>query len=1201
MVHIKKVEISGFKSFGFRNTAINFEPGMISLSGPNGSGKSNILNAIIFATGENRSRIMGRATLRDLIHDIDDDSHGNGGASRPRGRPRTAKSSIHFDNTDRKIPVASDTVTITRELDESGDNTYYLNKKKTNRKYILDILDVARAGHGHLNTVQQGTVTKISEYTADERRRSIEDLIGISTFDERKEDAMAELQSADIQLDKVSIKMNEIKEQIDNLDEERNLAQRFKLIERSLQRYSAIEAANQLRSLTDTHKKKGEEMDGLQEQAAKLNSEIARINKEYNKINAAKNESLNAANTYAQAKSSLDAQISQSRQRFDDAESTLSLSTIKLKEITSKLEQLDGEIKGNTNSLNHLDVQIREMEEQRDEADRNLQEIKAERQQADSERRAILDEQAGIVTKNTETDKTIKSLTAKRLELTGRLLKSKQDLSGALERVGASSAKLANVKQSIGHLESIERQLCTLMKNLDTRMSALKTRCIELEGDNATRLDNLGKLSLILEKSTEAVTKHKSKLNTVKEFMHEDYTVAKLRENAAALGIVGTVYEMFAWDDAYERPVLAASSDWIKALVVRDFATLLGIAEAARLRGLPKFKIISLDVVGHLKTRYTQQLPTPPQGLESGEYLGILADHIRCDPKYAQLQIFLFGGIILAGSSKSAAAASKLGYNAVTMSGEYFEARGGPITIDINSRISRLTRLISMSSDVDELSGLIRLARSYQKNSRKQIEQCNEKIRHHSEKVSGLAARHVKAEATYQHLSSRLGSARDLRGQLQQRISGADSEIESIKSAIDGQESEGRLLDNRIRLAEQEYVPADKQALLAERLTEISTAQGVLETKNTDASTRYTRISTELGGLRKTQNTLISANKSNTADMESYRTERPTLEENIRKATETKAAESDNLTRLRNEEQQLIANSGTSIGDVKEYDRKLGRLGSERETLKATLHSLERKSDAIGRELAAHAATMEELKKSAEGLRPVDAAIVMDTTSIIAELTAEHSDISSELNYGAHRKYVEITDGYRKISSRRNSLEDERNSIVNFINSIEEEKRQTFLDAFVQIDREIRRIFKMTGGEAWLELQDENNIFKSGISYLVQFKDKPKQESASISGGEKTLAAVVFVLALQRLQPSPFYLFDELDAHLDALNAEQLSSILKECSHNSQFIVVSLKDTVVEKADLKYGVFPRGGVSHVINYRDRKRPKAVSPPESIMA
>ena len=154
LVHIKKVEIFGFKSFGFKNTIVEFEPGLISISGPNGSGKSNILDAVTFALGENKPTVMRAPSLRALMHDIE-------GAAR-RG-PKLARTSVHFDNTDRKIPVDNDIVTITREMSEKGENTYYLNKTKVLRNKVLDLMNLANAGLNQINNVQQGTVQIISE------------------------------------------------------------------------------------------------------------------------------------------------------------------------------------------------------------------------------------------------------------------------------------------------------------------------------------------------------------------------------------------------------------------------------------------------------------------------------------------------------------------------------------------------------------------------------------------------------------------------------------------------------------------------------------------------------------------------------------------------------------------------------------------------------------------------------------------------------------------------------------------------------------------------------------------------------------------------------------------------------------------------------------------------------------------------------
>ena len=128
-------------------------------------------------------------------------------------------------------------------------------------------------------------------------------------------------------------------------------------------------------------------------------------------------------------------------------------------------------------------------------------------------------------------------------------------------------------------------------------------------------------LSLILEKSSKAATQYESKIKTVKGFMHEDYTVAKLKEDAEKLGIEGLVYEMISWDKQYDRSILAVSSDWIKAIVVKDFATLLGIAEVCTFKKLPKLKIIPLDAIPKFKLN----LPK-----ETG-VVGVLSDYVKCD------------------------------------------------------------------------------------------------------------------------------------------------------------------------------------------------------------------------------------------------------------------------------------------------------------------------------------------------------------------------------------------------------------------------------------------------------------------------------------------------------------------------------------------------------------------------------------------
>ena len=314
------------------------------------------------------------------------------------------------------------------------------------------------------------------------------------------------------------------------------------------------------------------------------------------------------------------------------------------------------------------------------------------------------------------------------------------------------------------------------------------------------------------------------------------------------------------------------------------------------------------------------------------------------------------------------------------------------------------------------------------------------------------------------------------------------------------------------------------------------------------------------------------------------------LETKIQELEKQKESKTGILVKLREQEQDLIATSGSSIEHLKEYDDTLKVLSEKDRNLAKQINTLERQSDSLNRDLhdlVENESKLQQLLTTFGFDKDMD---TFDVESVVQGLTTELSSLNA-LNAKAPKTYLEVSYGYRSMSTRKNSLEEERNSIVKFIEDIEKDKRQTFLDAFDKVDKEIRLIFnKMTGGNAWLELQNEDDIFNSGISYLIQFPNKPKRESTSISGGEKTLAAIVFVLALQKLKPSPFYLFDEVDAHLDAPNSERLANILEERAKESQFIMVSLKDSVVQKAKLIYGVFPKNGVSNVVTYKDKRMP-----------
>jgi chromosome segregation protein len=291
---------------------------------------------------------------------------------------------------------------------------------------------------------------------------------------------------------------------------------------------------------------------------------------------------------------------------------------------------------------------------------------------------------------------------------------------------------------------------------------------------------------------------------------------------------------------------------------------------------------------------------------------------------------------------------------------------------------------------------------------------------------------------------------------------------------------------------------------------------------------------------------------------------------------------------LRDTEQQVIDSSGNSYSVLQEYELKIKELRENEKKISKEFNAIEKETAMLKRDIADNSSEQSRLYNDlvSLGYKEKDQLEVFDVDLAIRELTTELEATKTKINLRAHESYIQVIDGYRGISTRQNQLESERNAIVLFIEGVIKEKNAVFMDAFRKVDGDIRNTFsEVTGGQAWLDIENIDDIFSGGIMLIVQFPGKPGRESTALSGGEKTIAAAIFLLALQSLKPSPFYLMDEIDAHLDAENNERLSKILLSRSIGNQIIIVTLKDTTVAKANLIYGVFPKEGISQIVKYK----------------
>ena len=1157
---------------------VNFERGFTVITGPNGSGKSNLADAIAFAIGENSPKALRAANgrLSGLIFDPRSEDGASG------SRPSACRVTLQFDNSDRAIPVDSDLVTLTRELREDGDNTYYINGRKSSRSALTDVIDLAGLAPGGFNIVAQGAATKMADLTPEEKRKVIESVVGISKFDERKAEAQRQLGQADQRLEVAMARIGEMRSTLDSLDSQRTDMLRFNQLESQINWLSAVLTSKKIGDLRDR-------LSVLRSQEQELNGRVgdlgARLVELENRIGQVENDKTRFIVEVIQGGGASHVELQ-----------------FQLAEIRNELESLEGDLKTAESNVAELEGEtvpqlkqvVSEKQKEANAANSIVRQLTVEIEKLDAKHAELAQKLKEFFRAGEELRGTIDRKGKQTARIQVRLADLGQKLTQADLTVNATNASLTVEKKRLEELKlrvdgysevlaKLEASTKQLFELYDASTRELNVLDDSLSGSEKTRerlVASIQGASKILEKASAEVSREEAFRHMSESLAGERSGQLKLQEfceQGGVPGYVGRLGQLVKYPQQYSKAVTATMGRWMGAFVVQDLKSMTQLIKAAKSLKAKSFSVIPLSEVESVRALNVER---------SAGVVGTLSEVIKCEDEFEGLVNFLSGDTVLVETEAIGYILASEGAKAVTLAGETFEQGGRAFSygyqelmVNLMEGLENIEGISEVEDAVGALKGAIERRRSelesLEGDSRSMMKERVKKI---------VTTTSLKAEATtITRMANRYKSIfRNMNTEYQKQASAVARLEEKLTGGLEKKESITK------GMASLQQVVADAQALgLEPMLAELdATKQSIssdidgIRNRIQDLSLSLTREKANL------ENVLLRALEENELDLSNAAEDLQSNKQFVRETPRRIRELAEQKVKLEEQIASLMESSKRSQPVLDEFDAKSKRLKEERDGVSRSIAANQKDLFA----LSGQASTVQERLEEALGsLRMLGYSEELEyfesSEPLMAELQGEYQQLAATVNRGADRQYAEMYINYKSLSVRHNELENERNSIIRFIESVESEKRKVFLAAFDRVGGEFSAIFgKLIGGRAMLELENPEELFTGGVILRADFGNGLR-ESSQHSGGQRAVTGVAMILAMQAVQSHPFYMFDEIDAPLDAVNSSSLARFLKEKSSEAQIIAITLRDVFVAESDMTYGVYSAGGTSRVVHYK----------------
>lgn len=1178
-MYLKRLELQGFKSFADK-TVLEFKPGITSVIGPNGSGKSNISDSIRWVLGEQSMKSLRGSKAEDIIF----------AGTQNRKSLGFAEASIIIDNSDGKLPIEYNEVTVTRKIYRSGETGYFINKVPCRLKDILELFMDTGIGKDGYSIIGQGKIDEILSNKSEDRRHIFEEAAGIVKYRTRKMESEKKLEQTKLNLLRINDILAEIEGQLDPLKMQSEKAKKFLSLREELKDIEIGLFVFKINEYKEKISKVAEDLKTLEDQELAENTKLEEGQSQ-------KEELKNKIDELTQAIEDMQNIGFESKTKIEQINSQIGISKERISNNSANIERLQKEIE-------ELKVRIQEFNEEKENKLSKRENLSKNKEKFEKE----------LKEKEEELAKLSEKLSAKELEIEDKKKKVELDTDARYERLSEINTYDVNFENLEKTKKNVKQELQITVSELDSnriKKQDIAKNFLEIDNTRNKAIKKLEEIKDKKEKAINAIKEYDNKINNLAaeyrmkesrcKFLQEtekdkDGYIKSVKslllacEKDASLnkGVEGVLASLISVDKKYETAIEMCLGQSMQNIVTENENDAKKLIEYLRNNNLGRASFLPITSVKGKKLEKFKKV----DGV-----VGVASDLISYNKKYQDIILSLLGRTIIVEKMDNAislAKANDYSFRIVTLEGDVINPSGA---ISGGSVAQKTVNILGRSREIEEIKAKL-------EEINKQIEKITKEKEEFSASITDTIEESAKLEKELQEIEITYATRHQELEMIETQIVKLEEKVTKLKKQLDDIETEKANIQTSKEGTKQVIENLDKE--IAELNQEISKFAEL----NKDDQTYIDNLNTDITDLKISVSSFDESDASINemleridADIKNANTSIDTkLQEIEDKKQDTVKLEEDieNFGKEIEKIKAEVSNSSEKIENLKqekiEANAKLEKTEARIEEQYEVINSLKAQIVKIGTNKQKQEQDLEELinklwneyeitpNNATEYKKPDNVQLAQKKTN---ELRKEITDLGS-INIDSIEAYKKMQERYDFMNEQRFDLEESITKLRNVISEMINTMQKQFAEKFKEINKNFNEVFceLFGGGKAELILENEADILECGIDIRVQPPGKKLQNMMLLSGGEKALTAIAILFAILKINPAPFCILDEIEAALDDVNVGRYAMYLKKFSKNTQFLVITHRKGTMEIADTVYGVtMEEKGISKLLSMK----------------